>query len=66
MVTTEQHPDGRVKDRIDNYTKFWDKDPGQESDTHNHNRLGRYADVVNGLSFFVGPMFLCSPRYFFL
>ncbi|KAH0835882.1 S-adenosyl-L-methionine-dependent methyltransferase [Lanmaoa asiatica] len=47
MVTTE-HPDGRVGQRIDNYTKFWDTDPNQESETNNQNRLGSYTDVVNG------------------
>lgn len=67
MVATEQHADGRVGQRIDNYTKYWEKDPGQEGETHSNNRVGSYSDVVNG-SFF----FFCSSYspvlilYFFL
>ena len=53
----DQHSDGRVGDRIGGYTKFWDKDPNQESQTNNENRLGSYTDVVNGLFFFS----ICVP-----
>lgn len=49
--------DGRVNQRIDNYTKFWEKDPSQEGETNNQNRLGSYADVVNG-SFLYSLLFV--------
>ncbi|KAG9313574.1 S-adenosyl-L-methionine-dependent methyltransferase [Chiua virens] len=42
------HPDGRVNQRIDNYTKFWENDLNQENDASNENRLTNYTDVVNG------------------
>ncbi|KAJ7747639.1 delta-sterol C-methyltransferase [Mycena maculata] len=40
--------DGRERDRIANYTKFWNKDISKEDETHTENRVGSYADVVNG------------------
>lgn len=42
------HGDGRVNDRIENYTKFWNADPLKEQDADNANRLNSYTDVVNG------------------
>ncbi|KAJ7915658.1 delta-sterol C-methyltransferase [Mycena leptocephala] len=40
--------DGRERDRIANYTKFWDKDISKENSTHTENRVDSYTDVVNG------------------
>ncbi|KAF8439047.1 S-adenosyl-L-methionine-dependent methyltransferase [Boletus edulis BED1] len=47
-MSANQHSDGRVGNRIGGYTKFWETDPNQESQTNNENRLGSYTDVVNG------------------
>lgn len=55
--------DGRVNQRIDNYTKFWEKDPNQESETNNENRLGSYTDVVNGS--FYSILFMLVVTSFF-
>ncbi|KAJ7301844.1 delta-sterol C-methyltransferase [Mycena albidolilacea] len=40
--------DGRDRERIANYTKFWDKDISKEDSTHTENRVESYTDVVNG------------------
>ena len=51
--------DGRVNDRIQNYTKFWKPDPLKEGETDNTKRLDSYTEVVNGqfhLIFFLKPM----------
>lgn len=40
--------DGRVTNRIENYTKFWNADPLKEEDADNAKRLDSYTDVVNG------------------
>ncbi|KAF9530229.1 delta-sterol C-methyltransferase [Crepidotus variabilis] len=40
--------DGRIVDRMENYTKFWQKDIHNEQDVDNENRLNSYTDVVNG------------------
>ena len=40
--------DGRHSDRMENYTKFWQKDMGNEKDIDTENRIGSYTDVVNG------------------
>lgn len=53
-MLANQHSDGRILDRIGGYTRFWEKDPNQENQTNNENRLGSYTDVVNGASF---PLF---------
>jgi len=42
------HSDGRVNNRIQNYTKFWNADPSKEQDADNAKRLDSYTDVVNG------------------
>jgi sterol 24-C-methyltransferase len=47
MSTTPQ-ADGRVESRVDNYTKFWQKDVSKEGEADNENRLDSYTDVVNG------------------
>lgn len=40
--------DGRQKDRIENYTKFWQKDIANEGKVDTDNRLDGYTEVVNG------------------
>ena len=40
--------DGRVNDRIQNYTKFWNADPLKEQGKDTTKRLDSYTDVVNG------------------
>jgi len=40
--------DGRQGGRIQNYTKFWQKDISKEADVDNQNRVESYTDVVNG------------------
>ncbi|KAJ7073957.1 delta-sterol C-methyltransferase [Mycena amicta] len=40
--------DGRQRDRIANYTKFWNKDIATEDATNTENRLGSCTDIVNG------------------
>lgn len=42
--------DGRVKDRVANYTGFWQKDMSKEGTVDTENRLDSYTDVVNGMS----------------
>jgi sterol 24-C-methyltransferase len=42
------HSDGRVNNRIENYTKFWNADLSKEQDADNAKRLDSYTDVVNG------------------
>lgn len=42
------HADGREDARIQNYTKFWQKDTAKEANEDNENRLDSYTDVVNG------------------
>ncbi len=40
--------DGRQSDRMENYTKFWQKDASNEKGVDTENRIGSYTDVVNG------------------
>jgi len=40
--------DGRVQNRVENYTKFWKKDLKTEGAQDNDDRLDKYTDVVNG------------------
>lgn len=40
--------DGRVENRLQNYTKFWKTDLNKEEKHDNENRLNQYTDVVNG------------------
>lgn len=40
--------DGRVDNRIENYTKFWKEDPNAEQNQDNEKRLDNYTEVVNG------------------
>ncbi|KAG2066836.1 hypothetical protein BDR04DRAFT_1106059 [Suillus decipiens] len=47
MVST-QYTDGREEKRVENYTKFWQKDLGKEGEVDNQNRVESYTDVVNG------------------
>ena len=46
-----QRDDGRVANRMENYTKFWQKDPNKEQGVDNENRLHSYTEVVNGKDF---------------
>lgn len=46
--TGVKRSDGRVANRIENYTKFWNANPLKEQDEDNAKRLDSYADVVNG------------------
>lgn len=46
--TSVQFDDGRVQNRIENYSKFWKQDPNKEQDGDNKNRLDSYTEVVNG------------------
>lgn len=45
--------DGRVENRVENYTKFWKKDLQQEGTSDNENRLDSYTEVVNGTAYFL-------------
>ncbi|KAG6805063.1 Delta(24)-sterol C-methyltransferase, partial [Arthromyces matolae] len=40
--------DGRVGNRIENYTAFWKKDLKREDEDGTEKRLDSYTDVVNG------------------
>ncbi len=42
-------PDGRVNDRIANYTAFWEKDSAQDGVAQRENRLDNYTEVINGM-----------------
>jgi len=48
--TGVQLNDGRVGSRIENYNNFWHKDPSNEKEVDNDNRLNSYTEVVNGMS----------------
>lgn len=45
---TQSTADGRQGKRIENYTKFWQKDVDKEESVDTDNRLESYTDVVNG------------------
>ncbi|KAJ7079360.1 delta-sterol C-methyltransferase [Mycena crocata] len=40
--------DGRERDRIANYTKFWNKDISKDDSIDTENRVDAYTEVVNG------------------
>lgn len=40
--------DGRVKERVSNYTGFWEKDSANDNEAQRSNRLNNYTDVING------------------
>ena len=42
--------DGRQKNRMEAYTKFWQDDLNKEKEVDTENRLSSYTDVVNGTS----------------
>jgi len=46
--TSVQFDDGRVQNRVENYSKFWQKDLNKEQDVDNKHRLDSYTEVVNG------------------
>ena len=48
-VVTE---DGRQKNRMEAYTKFWQDDMNKEKDVDTNNRLSSYTEVVNGTHLF--------------
>ncbi|KIK56503.1 hypothetical protein GYMLUDRAFT_174142 [Collybiopsis luxurians FD-317 M1] len=48
MENGKVHADGRSDSRIQNYTKFWQKDSSKEGETDSANRLDSYTEVVNG------------------
>jgi len=48
-MSTVQRADGRIENRVENYTKFWKKDPNREGSDDNEKRLQSYTDVVNGM-----------------
>ena len=48
-MSTVQRADGRIENRVENYTKFWNKDLNQEGSDDNEKRLHSYTDVVNGM-----------------
>lgn len=47
-MSTSTRSDGRVDNRIENYTKFWKEDPNAEENQDNEKRLNNYTEVVNG------------------
>lgn len=49
-MTSTQYSDGRQETRVENYTKFWQKDLGKEGELDNQNRVESYTDVVNGIT----------------
>ncbi|OJA17869.1 hypothetical protein AZE42_05908, partial [Rhizopogon vesiculosus] len=48
LVPATYYTDGRQEARVENYTKFWQKDLGKEGEADNQNRVESYTDVVNG------------------
>jgi hypothetical protein len=48
-MASTQYTDGRQESRVENYTKFWQKDLGKEGEADNQNRVESYTDVVNGI-----------------
>lgn len=47
-ATTTALADGRVGNRIENYTKYWKDDLNNEDSQDNEKRLDNYTEVVNG------------------
>jgi len=47
-MSPSDNVDGRVQNRIENYTGFWAKDTAQEKAELNDNRVENYTEVVNG------------------
>jgi len=45
---SEPSTDGRVQNRIENYTGFWQKDLKKEQGVDNETRVDNYTEVVNG------------------
>lgn len=43
------YPDGRQEQRVEGYTKFWQKNLSHEGEVDHKNRINSYTDVVNGL-----------------
>ena len=53
--------DGRVNDRIENYTDFWQKDMSQEQKLDTDNRVENYTDVINGMYQLLPPFRARGP-----
>ncbi|THH14408.1 hypothetical protein EW146_g5919 [Bondarzewia mesenterica] len=47
-MSTPTSRDGRVGQRIENYTAFWQKDANKEAAVDTENRVENYTDVING------------------
>lgn len=62
MAAPTHSPDaeGRIHSRIENYSNFWQKDRSKEEEADNDNRLGSYANVVNGRQPIVAPFAMSS------
>lgn len=43
-------PELRKADRVNNYTKRWEKDAANDNETHRAERLEDYTELVNGMS----------------
>lgn len=41
-------PELRKADRVNNYTKQWEKDAKDDNETHMQARLDNYTELVNG------------------
>ena len=51
MSSSDVLADGRVKQRVENYTGFWQKDMNKDGEVDKDNRVDSYTDVVNGTHF---------------
>ena len=49
MSSSDVLADGRVKQRVENYTGFWQKDMNNEAKVDTDNRVENYTDVINGM-----------------
>lgn len=57
FFTGVQYKGGRGESSVENYTKFWNKDPTKEQKTDNEAGLDGYTNVKNG-TFYMSPLFL--------
>lgn len=48
MAPTATNTNVRNNEGIANYTKFWQKDSKDDSETDTANRLAEYTSVING------------------
>ncbi|KAF8652370.1 hypothetical protein AX16_004398 [Volvariella volvacea WC 439] len=47
-MSSATRADGRVENRVENYTKFWKQDLNREASEDNEKRIENYTEVVNG------------------